>query len=176
MTPEALLDGGPDSALGVALTDEVITRAIATSASAAGAWVTGRATGRRRRADTIGLAALVETQLGQTMLMGGRNPVVLASMLASMGVLAGVVQTPGISQFFGCTPMGPMGWTIATGAAAIGTATSVALAPVVRSVRTRASGGGESRAKHLAPEPLDEKDGELRERQGEDFLHENLPR
>ena len=32
-------------------------------------------------------------------------------------MLAGVVQTPGVSQFFGCTPLGPVGWGIAAGSA-----------------------------------------------------------
>jgi len=38
-----------------------------------------------------------------------------------MAVLAGAVQTPGVSGFFGCTPPGPVGWTIAGGSAAAAT-------------------------------------------------------
>jgi hypothetical protein len=34
-----------------------------------------------------------------------------------VGVLVAVVQTPGLSHFFGCTPLGPVGWSIATGTA-----------------------------------------------------------
>ena len=63
------------------------------------------------RAATIALAALVGTQLGQTLLIGARNPLVLATGLGSAALLAGLIQTPGISQFFGCTPLGPLAWT-----------------------------------------------------------------
>ncbi len=73
----------------------------------------------------MALTALVGTQLGQTAVVGGTSPVVLASMLASAGVLVGIVQTPGISNFFGCTPMGPVGWGIAIGSAAAATGVSV---------------------------------------------------
>jgi len=41
--------------------------------------------------------------------------------VGSMAVLAGAVQTPGVSGFFGCTPLGPVGWTIAGGSAAAAT-------------------------------------------------------
>jgi cation-transporting ATPase I len=37
-------------------------------------------------------------------------------------VLFGIVQTPGVSQFFGCTPLGPVAWTgvgAATGSATV---------------------------------------------------------
>ncbi|MGH8901416.1 MAG: hypothetical protein ACRDYA_06975 [Egibacteraceae bacterium] len=36
-----------------------------------------------------------------------------------------VVQTPGVSQFFGCTPLGPVGWAIAGTSASLATAASV---------------------------------------------------
>ena len=174
LTPEALLDAGPDVALGSALTDEVITRAISTCAGATAAWAIGRATGRRRRANTIGLVALVGTQLGQTVLTGGADPLVVGSMVASTAALVGVVQTPVVSQFFGCTPLGPMGWTVATGAATAGTAMSVGLPWMVRSVRARVSGHGETRHDDLAEQPLGEHERELGKREGEQFLHQIL--
>jgi cation-transporting ATPase I len=39
-----------------------------------------------------------------------------------------VVETPGISQFFGCTPIGPVSWAIVLAAAAVGTV-AAGLAP-----------------------------------------------
>jgi hypothetical protein len=30
--------------------------------------------------------------------------------LLSAGALVGVIQTPGLSHFFGCRPLGPLGW------------------------------------------------------------------
>jgi hypothetical protein len=59
---------------------------------------------------------LVGTQLGQTLVAGGRSGVVLGTSLGSMAALAGVVQTPGVSQFFGCTPLGPVAWATAAAA------------------------------------------------------------
>ena len=49
---------------------------MATGTGALAAWQIGRLTGTRRRASTMALAALVGTQLGQTLLVGGRNPLV----------------------------------------------------------------------------------------------------
>ncbi|NES15954.1 MULTISPECIES: HAD-IC family P-type ATPase [unclassified Micromonospora] len=112
-----LLREGPDTSLGETLTREIALRAGATTLGATAGWTLARYTGRQRRAGTVALASLVGTQLGQTVLAGGTSPTVLASTAASIGVLVAVVQTPGVSQFFGCTPLGPVGWTIATGSA-----------------------------------------------------------
>ncbi len=131
-TPEDLLHEGPDASLGGALARQVALRAAATSAGAFGAWLMALPTGSSRRAGTIALAALVGTQLGQTAVVGRTSPLVLASAAASAGVLVGIVQTPVVSHFFGCTPMGPVGWGIALGNAAGATAASVAVPWVVR--------------------------------------------
>ncbi|MEU0515014.1 cation transporting ATPase C-terminal domain-containing protein, partial [Amycolatopsis sp. NPDC006125] len=85
-------------------------------------WMLARATGRGRRASTVALAGLVGTQLGQTLLTGGWNRSVLATSLGSVALLAAVIQTPGVSQFFGCTPLGPIGWGMALGSAGAATA------------------------------------------------------
>ncbi|MFG2061830.1 HAD-IC family P-type ATPase [Micromonospora sp. NPDC048871] len=112
-----MLREGPDTSLGQTMTKEIGLRAAATTLGATAGWTLARYTGRRRRASTIALVSLVGTQLGQTVLAGGTSPTVLASTAVSFGALAAVVQTPGVSQFFGCTPLGPVGWTIATGSA-----------------------------------------------------------
>ncbi|MFU8875289.1 HAD-IC family P-type ATPase [Micromonospora sp. SL4-19] len=112
-----LLREGPDTSLGGTMTREIALRAGATTLGATAGWTLARWTGRQQRAGTVALASLVGTQLGQTVLAGGTSPTVLASTAASVGVLVGVVQTPGLSQFFGCTPLGPVGWTIAAGSA-----------------------------------------------------------
>ncbi|MFG1778828.1 HAD-IC family P-type ATPase [Micromonospora sp. NPDC049048] len=114
---DGLLQEGPDTSLGETMTREIGLRAAATTLGATAGWTLARYTGRRRRAGTVALVSLVGTQLGQTVLAGGTSPAVLASTAASAGVLVAVVQTPGLSQFFGCTPLGPVGWTIATGSA-----------------------------------------------------------
>jgi cation-transporting P-type ATPase I len=114
--PELLAEG-PSTSLGKALTRDIGSRAGTTTLGATTAWTIARFTGRSRRASTIALAALVGTQLGQTLIAGGRDRTVLAAGLGSAAVLAGVIQTPGLSRFFGCTPLGPVGWTIALGSA-----------------------------------------------------------
>ncbi|MEH1099434.1 HAD-IC family P-type ATPase [Micromonospora sp. CPCC 205561] len=114
---DGLLREGPDTSLGETMLREIGLRATATTLGATVGWTLARHTGRRRRARTVALVSLVGTQLGQTVLAGGTSPAVLGSTAASLGVLVAVVQTPGVSQFFGCTPLGPVGWTIATGSA-----------------------------------------------------------
>ena len=42
------------------------------------------------------------------------------------------MQTPGISQFFGCTPLGPIAWAQAAGSATVATAASVVGPELVR--------------------------------------------
>ena len=113
-----LLSEGPETSLGSALRRQIGLRAGTTTLGATTAWTLARFTGRRRRASTVALAGLVGTQLAQTLLSGGANRTILAASLGSAAVLALVIQTPGVSGFFGCTPLGPVGWTIALGSAA----------------------------------------------------------
>ena len=123
--PEELLAAGPDTSLGSALTRDIAVRAVATTAGASGAWLAARATGTRRRAATTALVALVGSQLGQTLTSGGRDPLVAAAGIGSAALMLGIVETPGVSQLFGCTPLGPLALTIA-GASATG-ATALAV-------------------------------------------------
>ncbi|KXK61839.1 haloacid dehalogenase [Micromonospora rosaria] len=128
---ENLLREGPDTSLGRTLDREITLRATSTALGATVGWTLARWTGTQRRAGTVALAALVGTQLGQTVLAGGTSPGVLLSTAASVGVLVAVVQTPGLSQFFGCTPLGPVGWGIAAGSAAGATLANGALTRLV---------------------------------------------
>jgi cation-transporting P-type ATPase I len=116
-TETDLLREGPGTSLGSALTRDITRRAVTTTLGASAAWTAARLTGRGRRASTVALAALVGTQLAQTLAAGGRDRTVLAAGLGSAALLAAVIQTPGLSQFFGCTPLGPVGWSIALGSA-----------------------------------------------------------
>jgi cation-transporting ATPase I len=50
---------------------------------------------------------------------------VVATALGSAAALAGIVQTPGVSHFFGCAPLGPLAWSVVLGSAAGTTALSV---------------------------------------------------
>ncbi|WP_067279622.1 cation-translocating P-type ATPase [Streptomyces jeddahensis] len=129
---ERMLHEGPEASLGSALTEETVVRAVATTLGATAGWLAARFTGRAARARTVALVALVGTQLGQTLLAGGRSRTIVAASLGSMAALAAVVQIPGLSHFFGCTPLGPVGWAIALSAATAATASSLLLPPVVR--------------------------------------------
>ncbi|PWW24037.1 cation-transporting ATPase I [Geodermatophilus normandii] len=117
-----VLLAGPYRGFPEAVRRLVAVRGVATAAGATGAWATGRATGLRRRASTMGLAALITTQLGQTAWAGRRSPLVLVTAAGSLAALAAVVQTPGLSRFFGCTPLDPLAWVVVLGWAAAGTA------------------------------------------------------
>jgi cation-transporting ATPase I len=112
---------GPESSLGSRLTRDIAVRAGATAAAATGAWVVARFTGTPTRASTVALGALVGAQLGQTVVVGSRSPLVLASSAVSVGALVSIVQTPGLSRLFGCRPLGPVGWSIVLGSATAGT-------------------------------------------------------
>lgn len=125
--PERLLHEGPDASLGDSLIREITIRAGATTAGATMAWGVGRVTGTPTRARTIALAGLVGSQLGQTVVAGGRSPLVLGATAVSVGALVAAIQTPGLSQFFGCRPLGPVGWATAVNASLIATAGSVAV-------------------------------------------------
>ncbi|TDC86313.1 cation-translocating P-type ATPase, partial [Actinomadura sp. 7K507] len=107
-------------------------RGTATAAAALISWQIGRLTslvpGGRRRASTMALAALVGAQLGQTLITGRRSPLVIATCVISVAALFAVVETPGLSRFFGCTPLGPGAWAIVTASAAAATA-GAAIAP-----------------------------------------------
>jgi len=107
--------------LGAPLARSVVIRGSATALGATIAWTVGRFTGRGRRASSMGLAALVATQLGQTLLTGRHSPLVIATTIASAAALVAVVETPGVSQFCGCTPIGPAAWAIVLVSAAVGT-------------------------------------------------------
>ena len=119
----------PPPSLDAPLMRDIVNRGVVTAAGATAAWAVGRYTpGSERRTATMGLTALVTTQLAQTLLTRSHSPLVVATALGSAGVLVGIIQTPVLSNFFGCTPLGPVAWTGVLGATAGATAVS-ALAP-----------------------------------------------
>jgi cation-transporting P-type ATPase I len=123
--PDQLLAEGPSTSLGRPLEQAVAARAVSTTGGGAAALAGARLTGRRSaRASTVSLVGLVGAQLGQTIKADTRNPVVLAATLGSAAMLAGIIQTPGVSHFFGCRPLGPLGWGIGLTSAAAATVTS----------------------------------------------------
>ncbi|MFF8846313.1 HAD-IC family P-type ATPase [Streptomyces sp. NPDC015127] len=142
-TGERLLKEGPHRSLGTALTHEMLLRGAITATGAALAWGAARLTGRARRAGTVALAAVVGTQLAQTLVTGGTDRNVLAAGLGSAAVLVAIIQTPGISQFFGCTPLGPVAWGITLGAITAASLLGLVLSPLIASMTAQAADGQE---------------------------------
>ncbi|HYO95572.1 MAG TPA: cation-translocating P-type ATPase [Polyangiaceae bacterium] len=113
---------GPERSLGQQLNRDIVARAAVTTLGASSAWAISRLTAGHARAGTVGLVALVGTQLGQTLTSGHFSRSVVLTSLGSAGLLAGLVQTPGLSHAFGCRPLGPLGWATAITASAAATA------------------------------------------------------
>jgi cation-transporting ATPase I len=120
----ALTRESPDAVLGAPLTRDIVQRAGITALGAGSAWTVARILGSSSYARTVGLAALVGTQLGQTLRLGGMTRPVLLTGIGSAGLMFSIIQTPGLSQFFGCRPLGPIGWATAIGASAAATGLS----------------------------------------------------
>ncbi|MBL7631367.1 cation-translocating P-type ATPase [Frankia sp. CN6] len=122
---ESRPNGGPDAVstrwLTGSLRRMLVVRGATTTAGATLAWLVGRYTGTPRRASTMGLLALVTTQLGQTLMLAGRDPLVIVTAVASMLVLAVLVQTPILARLFGCRPVGPVGWSVVLASATLAT-------------------------------------------------------
>ncbi len=115
-------DDSGSGGLGTGLNRAITSRGVTTGVGATTAWLIGRFTpGTVRRTSTMALCGLVGTQLAQTLRGRRRSPLVVGTAVGSALVLAAIVQTPGVSRFFGCTPLGPLAWAgvgagVATGA------------------------------------------------------------
>jgi cation-transporting ATPase I len=112
--------GSPSAVLGAPLLQQIRHRAVTTSAGALMAWLIGRATpGTPRRSSTMALVAVVGTQLVQTLLDRRDSPLVRLASVGSAAVLLALIETPGVSRFFGCTPLGPVALTAVTASIAL---------------------------------------------------------
>ncbi|MCA2227445.1 cation-translocating P-type ATPase [Nonomuraea aurantiaca] len=116
-SPDKLLAEGPEVSLGTALTRDIYVRAVTTAAAATAAWLLGRMTGTPGRASTVGLIGLVGAQLLQTLSVGDGDRLVFLASVASLAALMVIISVPGLSQVFGCRPVGPFGWAIGLGCA-----------------------------------------------------------
>ncbi|WP_326607407.1 cation-translocating P-type ATPase [Streptomyces sp. NBC_01800] len=110
--------------LGQPLTRQIRHRGLITGIGATTAWLIGTLTpGTARRTSTMALCGVVGAQLTQTVVGRRHSPLVLATVLGTAAVLIALVQTPVVSHFFGCTPLGPLAWTgvaVAVGTASLG--------------------------------------------------------
>ncbi|MFF7213057.1 HAD-IC family P-type ATPase [Streptomyces sp. NPDC008238] len=111
--------------LGAPLARQIRHRGILTALGATIAWLAGTVTpGSARRTSTMALCGVVGAQLTQTVTGRRHSPLVWLTVLGSAAALIAVIQTPGVSQFFGCTPLGPVAWAGVTAAVVL-----AALAP-----------------------------------------------
>ncbi|MDR3084626.1 MAG: cation-translocating P-type ATPase, partial [Streptomyces sp.] len=123
------------SLLGPALIRQIRHRALATCLGATVAWLLGRFTpGTSRRSTTMALCALVGTQLAQTLADRRDSRLVRFTALGSAAVLVALVQTPGVSQALGCTPLGPVAWAGVAAAIVLAVAGHRTLPQVERAV------------------------------------------
>ena len=133
---EQLLGGAAEETLGEELDEAIRARALTTTAGAAVAYIWARLMPfGRRSSPTVALLSLIGTQLGQTLVIGRATREVWAAGLGSAAFLLAVVETPGLSHFFGCRPLGPLGLGIALSSSTTVTFGALAvdrLAPAIR--------------------------------------------
>ncbi|MGC9497091.1 cation-translocating P-type ATPase [Streptomyces sp. WG7] len=123
--------------LGEPLIRQIRHRAMTTALGATAAWLFGRFTpGTRRRSTTMALCAVVGTQLAQTLADRRGSRLVQVTSLGSAAALVALVQTPGASQLFGCTPLGPLAWAGVAAAIVLALAGQRALPAVEEAVVT----------------------------------------
>ncbi|MDQ0585615.1 cation-translocating P-type ATPase [Streptomyces rishiriensis] len=124
--------------LGAPLIRQIRHRALTTCLGATVAWLFGRFTpGTARRSTTMALCAVVGTQLAQTLTDRRDSPLVRATSLGSAVALVVLVQTPGASQLFGCTPLGPLAWAGVAAAIALAVAGQRAVPKVEEALTER---------------------------------------
>ncbi|MFF7973088.1 HAD-IC family P-type ATPase [Streptomyces sp. NPDC007905] len=122
--------------LGEPLIRQIRHRALTTSVGALTAWLIGRFTpGTARRSSTMALCGVVGTQLAQTLLDRRDSPLVRFTSLGSAVALVVLIETPGVSGAFGCTPLGPVAWAGVVAGIAVALAGQRALPRLEETVR-----------------------------------------
>ncbi|UAK31398.1 HAD-IC family P-type ATPase [Nocardia asteroides] len=129
LDPEHLLAEGPDRSVGPLLTERITVNGVATGLAGAGGYLAARLTGSVQRARTVTLLSIVGAQLDETAVLRPTDPVVVGAAVVSAAALLGIVETPGLSQLFGCRPIGPGGLLIAGTAATAGAVGTLLFGP-----------------------------------------------
>jgi cation-transporting ATPase I len=127
LDPEELIREGPDTSLGQALDQEILRTATITALTSGCARAIAGLTASPRSADTVGLLTLVGSQLSQGMASRRVDGLTLLASSASIGGLVATVQTPILSQAFGCRPLGPLGLLQAATATATAIGTGIGM-------------------------------------------------
>ncbi|HET8706083.1 MAG TPA: cation transporting ATPase C-terminal domain-containing protein, partial [Pseudomonadales bacterium] len=127
--PEDLLKEGPEASLGEALTRDIEWRAVFTTAVTSVSWALARGT---PQASTVALMSLISSQLGQAIIAGHGSRTVLGSSVAALVLMGVIVQTPGLSRFFGCQPLDARSWINVLGSMGITIGGSLVMPSVAR--------------------------------------------
>jgi magnesium-transporting ATPase (P-type) len=116
-----------DSALGGPLRAEIFTRAVATAVPAIAGYALARVLLAPARAQSVGFASIVVTQLAQTLdasrASGGISRSTTAAVAGTVAALAAALHFRPLGTFLGLTSPGALGWLLV--------AASAAAAPVV---------------------------------------------
>jgi magnesium-transporting ATPase (P-type) len=146
LDPDELLREGPEASLGRSLDRDILRKAAVTALTSGLARALAERSGERATADTVGLLTLVGTQLGQMLGSGRSDPLTLATGLGSLGGLVAAVQTPGLSQVFGCRPLGPLGLLHAGAVTVVGTGVGLVLPWLEARIKPPPAGPSRSRS------------------------------
>ncbi len=111
-----------ESALGAPLRAEILTRAVATAGPAIVAYAIARLLLAPARAQSVGFASIVVTQLTQTLdasrAAGGVSRATGAAVGATVAALAAALHVRPLTGFLGLTSPGLLGWLLITAAGA----------------------------------------------------------
>lgn len=127
--PEDLLKEGPEASLGEALTRDIEWRAVFTTTVTSLSWALARGT---PQASTVALMSLISSQLSQAIVAGHGSRTVLGSSVAALVLMGVIVQTPGLSRFFGCQPLDARSWINVMGSMGVSIGGSLVMPSVAR--------------------------------------------
>jgi len=132
-----------ESALGAPLRAEIFARAVATAGPALVAYAIARLLLGPARAQSVGFASIVVTQLTQTLdashETGGVSRATAGAVVGTVAALASALHLRTLSQFLGLTSPGLLGWLLIVAAGAAAPATAHAQRRVALVARTDAS-------------------------------------
>jgi magnesium-transporting ATPase (P-type) len=134
-----------ESALGRPLRAEIFTRAAATAGPALGAYAVGRLLMTPARAQSVGFASIVVTQLTQTLdasrANGGVSRATTVAVLGTVAALAAALHVRPLGAFLGLTSPGALGWMLIAAAGATAPLAAHAVEGVARAGLPRSRSG-----------------------------------
>ena len=127
----SLLAREGEATLGAPLRREIFVRAAATATPALAAYLTARALLGSQRAQSVGFASIVLTQLTQTLdasrAGGGASRSTTAAVGGSTALLAAALHTRPLQTFLGLSTPGALGWVLIAAAAMVAPSVTRAL-------------------------------------------------